>query len=111
MHIDINVIWGFIWDNKEAIIGIIATIIGYLWPSAPLDIRNTLFKIGGNKYVLALIEDANLMHDAKTDVEKMQIVANEIIKQAAVKGKTVSETDALWIVQNTYKVYKSIISK
>lgn len=111
MHIDINMVWNFLWDNKDTVLAIIGAIVMYFWPNAPLNIRSILRKIGGNKVVLALIDDANLMHDAKTDDEKMHIVADEIIKQAAAKGKTVSETDALWIVQNAYKVYKGILKK
>lgn len=110
MNINISQILDILWANKDLILVIILAIIGYLYPTAPADIRKVLNKIGGNKFVIALIQETNHIHAAKTDMEKLDLVAEQIIIHVkAATGKTISKTNALWIVQNAYKIYKRIM--
>jgi len=102
----------WLFENREIItfaLGLIGTLWGFLSPRLPSDILKILAKIGGNGYLLDLITQA--VQQGGTDESRRQFVADRIIQIAKSAGLEVSQTQAIYLVQHGYKLYKKLTTK
>lgn len=66
-------------------------------------------KIGGNGYLLDLITEA--AQAGGTDESRRQFVADRIIMVAKGVGLEISQTQAMYLVQHGYALFKKITTK